>query len=656
MSKMSQSQGIYEFTGFRLEVQERLLLRNGAPVSITPKIFDMLLLFLENPNRLLGKDEIMRTVWPATHVDEATLTRTISELRKTLGQTAGEANFVQTVPKRGYRFVAPVETMSDPATGISVAPEPVSQPPAPPLLQASTPLVSSLNTRRWPSNLREFRPGAILSVVLAGTLVALAGVWALAVEFGHTSRVSQSVAVLPFKHLGNSGTDQFLELGIADTLITRLSSVPTLTVRPTSAVRKYSDPEQDPAAVGRILKVDSVLDGSVQTMLDQIRVTLRLIRVRDAKPLWAATLDGDSRDLFSLQDSVSEEVAKALKLQLSPNEKDVFVKRPTDNNGAYGSYLKGRFFLGKRSPEGYQKAIDYFQEATRSDPSYAMAYAGLADVYLMLQGDALENPQEATPKARAAAEKALQLDPALGAAHNSLAAIAEDYDRDYPRAEKEFKLALKLDPGFAAAHEWYADYLGLMGRFDQALAEDERALEIDPLSLTINEKKGKVLLWARRYDQAIVQLQKTLEMDPSFSPALTWLSRVYAVRGMVSESLAESQKQNQAQHGAAHLETLAMAYAAAGDKQAAMEILQQLHARAQQEYVSTFNLAYVYLFLKENDKALEELDAALEKHDMNVSSLKVDPLLDPLRGDPRFRALLKRANFGANELHLLSLR
>jgi DNA-binding winged helix-turn-helix (wHTH) protein/TolB-like protein/Tfp pilus assembly protein PilF len=656
MSKMSQSQGIYEFTGFRLEVQERLLLRNGAPVSITPKIFDMLLLFLENPNRLLGKDEIMRTVWPATHVDEATLTRTISELRKTLGQTAGEANFVQTVPKRGYRFVAPVETMSDPATGISVAPEPVSQPPASPLLQASTPLVSSLNSRRWTANLREFRPGAVLSVVFAGTLVALAGVWALAVEFGHTSRVSQSVAVLPFKHLGNPGTDQFLELGIADTLITRLSSVPTLTVRPTSAVRKYSDPEQDPAAVGRILKVDSVLDGSVQTMLDQIRVTLRLIRVRDAKPLWAATLDGDSRDLFSLQDSVSEEVAKALKLQLSPNEKDVFVKRPTDDNGAYGSYLKGRFFLGKRSPEGYQKAIDYFQEATRSDPSYAMAYAGLADVYLMLQGDALENPQEATPKARAAAEKALQLDPALGAAHNSLAAIAEDYDRDYPRAEKEFKLALKLDPGFAAAHEWYADYLGLMGRFDQALAEDERALEIDPLSLTINEKKGKVLLWARRYDQAIVQLQKTLEMDPSFSPALTWLSRVYAVRGMVAESLAESQKQNQGQHGAAHLETLAMAYAAAGDKQAAMAILQQLHARAQQEYISTFNLAYVYLFLKENDKALEELDAALEKHDMNVSSLKVDPLLDPLRGDPRFRALLKRANFGTNELHLLSLR
>jgi DNA-binding winged helix-turn-helix (wHTH) protein/TolB-like protein/Tfp pilus assembly protein PilF len=663
MSKMSQSQGIYEFVGFRLEVQERLLLRNGAAVPITPKIFDMLLLFLENPNRLLGKDEIMRTVWPATHVDEATLTRTISELRKTLGQTAGEANFVQTVPKRGYRFVAAVETMSDPATEVSVVPEPVSQ--ASPVSEAS--LVSQAspvsqisdrlaNVQPWRRYLPKFTPGAVVSLVLAGTVVVLAGVWAFAVEFGHTSRVSQSVAVLPFKHLGNSGTDQFLELGIADTLITRLSSVPALTVRPTSAVRKYSDPEQDPAAIGRILKVDSVLDGSVQTMLDQIRVTLRLIRVRDGKPLWAATLDGDSRDLFSLQDSVSEQVAKALKLQLSPNEKDVFVKRSTDDNGAYGSYLKGRFFLGKRSPEGYQKAIDYFQEATRLDPSYAMAYAGLADVYLMLQGDALENPQDATPKARAAAEKALQLDPALGAAHNSLAAIAEDYDRDYPRAEKEFKLALKLDPGFAAAHEWYADYLGLMGRFDQALAEDDRALEIDPLSLTINEKKGKVLFWARRYDQAIVQLQKTLEMDPSFSPALHWLSRAYAVRGKFLESLAESQKQNQAQPSVANMETLAMAYAAAGNKEAAVGILGQLQARDRQEYVSTFNLSYVYVFLKENDKALEELNAALDKHDMNVSSLKVDPLLDPLRGDPRFHALLKRANFGADELHLLSLR
>jgi DNA-binding winged helix-turn-helix (wHTH) protein/TolB-like protein/Tfp pilus assembly protein PilF len=648
---MPQPKGRYEFLGFRLDVQERLLLRDGASVSITPKIFDMLLLFVENPNRLLGKDEIMRTVWPDTHIDEATLTRTISELRKTLGQTAGEANLVQTVPKRGYRFVAPVATASDPAPEVAPTFEPVSQ-----LMDHAA---ISGNEQPRSTSPRNFRPVAILGTLFAGTILILAGVWAF--ETTRTSPVSQSVAVLPFKHLGNSGADQFLEVGIADTLITRLSSVPALNVRPASAVRKYSDPDQDPAAVGRILKVDTVLDGSVQTMLDKIRVTLRLIRVRDAKPLWAATLDGDSRDLFSLQDSVSQEVARALKLQLSPNEKDVFVKRSTDDSGAYRSYLKGRFFLGKRSPEGYEKAIDYFQEATRADPSYALAYAGLADVYLLLQGDGLQNPQGATPKARAAAEKALQLDPALGAAHNSLAAIAEDYDRDYPTAEKEFKLALKLDPGFATAHEWYADYLGLMGRFDQALAEEDRALDIDPLSLTINEKKGKVLLWARRYDQAIVQLQKTLEMDPSFSPALIWLSRAYAIRGMVVESLAESQKQNQAQHDVATMETLAMAYAAAGDKRSAREMLRELQEREQREYISTFNLSYVYLFLKERDKALEELNEALERHDMNVSSLKVDPLLDPLRGDPRFHALLKRANLATNEpfatsVHLLSYR
>jgi len=649
MSKIPRSSGIYQFTGFRLEVQERLLLRNGAAVSITPKIFDMLLLFLENPNRLLGKDEIMKTVWPDTHVDEATLTRTISELRKTLGQTPGEANFVQTVPKRGYRFIAPVETVFDPAPEVAVTVEPVSPPSVAPAVPSN---LQPLRTNLW-----KFRPLAILSLLLIGALAVLAGVWAFQVT--RTSPVTQSVAVLPFKHLGNSGTDQFLELGIADSLITRLSSVPALNVRPTSAVRKYSDSEQDPAAIGRILKVDTVLDGSVQTMLDKIRVTLRLIRVRDAKPLWAATLDGDSRNLFSLQDSVSQQVAQALKLQLSPNEKDVFAKRSTDDRGAYGCYLKGRFFLAKRTPEGYEKAIDYFQQATRLDPSYALAYAGLADVYLMLQGDAMDNPQDATPKAKVAAEKALQLDPALGAPHNSLAAIAEDYDRDYSTAEKEFKLALRLDPGFAPAHEWYGDYLGLMGRFDQALAEEDRALEIDPLSLTINEKKGKVLLWARHYDQAIAQLQKTLEMDPSFSPALIWLSRAYAVRGMARESLAESQKQNQAERGAAPMETLAMAYAAAGEKAAALGILRQLHDREPKEYISAFNLSYVYVFLKDKDKALEELNLALDKHDMNVSSLKVDPLLDPLRNDPRFHALLKRANLAGTEplnMRLLSYR
>jgi DNA-binding winged helix-turn-helix (wHTH) protein/TolB-like protein len=636
MSKLSPSKGRYEFVGFSLDVQERLLLRSGAPVSITPKIFDMLLLFLENPNRLLGKEEIMRTVWPDTHIDEATLTRTVSELRKTLGEKAGEANFVQTVPKRGYRFVAAVEATVEDEPEAGAPLEPVSQPADRAAASAKA------QTDIW-----RLRPGSLLTALFAVAVVVLAGVWAFEAKFSRTSSATQSIAVLPFQHLGNSGTDQFLELGIADTLITRLSGVPALNVRPTNAVRKYSDPEQDPAAIGRVLKVDTVLDGSVQTMFDQIRVTLRLVRVSDGKSLWAATLDGDSRDLFSLQDSVSREVAQALNLQLSANERQVFVKRSTDDRQAYGSYLKGRFFLGKRTPEGYEKAIEYFQQATHSDPSYALAYAGLADAYLMLQGDSDENPQEATPKARAAAQKALQLDPALGAAHNSLAAIAEDYDRDYPTAEKEFKLAVQLDPGFASAHEWYGDFLGLMGHFDQALAEEDRALEIDPLSLTINEKKGKVLLWARRYDQATAQLEKTLEMDPSFSPALIWLSRAYALRGMAAQALAEGEKENQAQPGVEAMENLAMVYAVGGNKEAAMSIIQQLQARRQHEYVPTFDLSYVYLFLKQKDQAIEELETASEKHDINVNSLKVDPLLDPLRSDPRFRALLKRANFGS---------
>ncbi len=636
MSKLSPSKGRYEFVGYSLDVQERLLLRHGTAVSITPKIFDMLLLFLENPNRLLGKEEIMRTVWPDTHIDEATLTRTVSELRKTLGEKAGEANFVQTVPKRGYRFVAPVEATVEDGPEAGAVVESVSQP--------ADQVVASTKEH---TNLWRLRPSSILTMAFAGTVVVLACVWAFEAKLSRASTATQSIAVLPFQHLGNSGSDQYLELGIADTLITRLSGVPALNVRPTNAVRKYSDPEQDPAAIGRILKVDTVLDGSVQTMFDKIRVTLRLIRVRDAKSLWAATLDGDSRDLFSLQDSVSREVAQALNLQLSPDERQVFVKRSTDDREAYGYYLKGRFFLGKRTPEGYEKAIDYFQQATHSDPSYALAYAGLADAYLMLQGDSDENPQEATPKARAAAQKALQLDSALGAAHNSLAAIAEDYDRDYPTAEKEFKLAVELDPGFASAHEWYGDFLGLMGHFDQALAEEDRALEIDPLSLTINEKKGKVLLWARRYDKAIAQLQKTLEMDPSFSPALIWLSRAYAVRGMAAQALAAGEKDNQAQPGVEAMENLAMAYAAGGNKDAAMDIVQQLQGRGQHEYVPTFDLSYVYVFLKQKDKALEELETASEKHDINVNSLKVDPLLDPLRADPRFHELLKRAKLGS---------
>jgi DNA-binding winged helix-turn-helix (wHTH) protein/TolB-like protein len=635
------SRGIYEFLDFRLDAQERLLLRNGSAVSITPKIFDALLLFLENPSRLLGKDEIMRTVWPDTHIDEATLTRTISELRKTLGQKPGEANFVQTVPKRGYRFVAPVEILPHTAAPSET---PKSVVPALESRAATTAAIPpSINDTPSSSVTWRSMPAVIVSVLLV-LLVLVTGTWVYQIEFRRVSPSPRSIAVLPFKRLGSSEDDQFLELGLTDTLITRLSSVPELTVRPASTVNEYANPKQDPVAIGRILKVDTVLDGSVQTMLDEIRLTLRLIRVQDAKPLWAATLDGNVRDLFSLQDAVSRQVAVALNLRLSSTQREMFAKRSTNDREAYESYVRGRFFLSKRSPEGFQKASNYFQQAIRLDPSYALAYVGLADTYLTLQGAGMENPQQATPKARAAAQQALKLDPTLGAAHNSLAAIAEDYDRDWPTAEKEFKLALELDPGFAPAHEWYGEFLGLMGRFDQGLVEEQRALAIDPLSPTINEIKGKLFLWARRYDEAIRQFQQTLELDPSFSPARIWLVRTYAAKGMVVESLAESEKDYAVRNGAVTVETLAMAYANAGQTDAAIEILEQLRAREHLEYVPPFNLAYVYIFLKQKDRAIEELNKACEGHDINVNSMKVDPLLDSLRPDPRFQRLLKRVN------------
>jgi TolB-like protein/DNA-binding winged helix-turn-helix (wHTH) protein/Tfp pilus assembly protein PilF len=634
-ARVPPSRGIYQFVGYRLDVQERLLLRDGCAVSITPKIFDALLLFVENPSRLLAKDEIMRSVWPDTHIDEATLTRMISELRKTLGERAGEANFVQTVPKRGYRFVAPVEVVPELVPVEPLVPLPVVT-AQPRQLDASQHLQSH-KTNSWRG-----APTGILSLLVIAVAL-LAATWIYQLESRETSVPPKSIAVLPFRQLGNT-SDQFWVLGLTETLIARLSGVPELTVRPASAVSGQTDPKRDPVAIGRILKVDTVLEGSVQIMLDEIRVTLRLIRVQDAKPLWAATLDGNLRDIFSLQDSVSREVATALKLQLSSNEKKIFAKRSTNDREAYEAYVRGRFFLSKRSPEGFKKASDYFQQGIRRDASYALAYVGLADTYLTLQGSGLENPQEATPQARKAAQLALKLDPSLGAAHNSLAAVAEDYDSDWQTAEKEFKLALELDPGFAPAHEWYGEFLGLMGRFDQGLAEEERALDIDPLSPTINEIKGKILLWARRYDEAVLQFQRTLELDPSFSPGRIWLARTYVAKAMPAEALAEAQKDNSFQHSPVSVETLAMTYADAGQKDVALKLLEELRARDHQEYIPPFNLAYVYLFFGQKDRAIDQLNVAVEKHDPNVPSLKVDPLLDPLRSEPRFRELLKRLN------------
>jgi serine/threonine-protein kinase len=452
----------------------------------------------------------------------------------------------------------------------------------------------------------------------------------------------RAIAVLPFRPISSVGRDEYLELGMADALITKLSSIGEIVVRPTSSVRKYTDLEQDSTVAGRELRVESVLEGSIQRRDNRLRVTARLVSVEDGHTLWAGKFDEDFTDIFAVQDSISEKVASALALKLTGEEKERLTKRYTENTAAYQLYLKGLHFFNRRSVEGYNKAIEYYQQAIEKDPDYALAYAGLADCYANCSFAELL-PREAIVKARAAATRALEIDDTLAEAHNALGHVKVNLDWDWLGAEQEFKLALKLNPNYIEAHHRYAHYLVAMGRFEEALAESLRGLEIDPIDLSMNTHLGWHYLMARQDDLAIEHSKKTLELDQSFVRARLYLGQAYERTGMYQEAIAEIQKVRTL-YGESQIATglLGHAYAVAGMRDEAQKILEELQEQSQREYVLPYNRAIIYIGLGEKDQAFEWLEKAAEDRSDDLIYLNVDQIFDPLRSDPRFTDLMQR--------------
>ncbi len=571
----------YQFGPFRLDAAERLLLREGEPVLLTPKVFDTLLVLVQNSGRLLGKDELMQTVWPDAIVEESNLSQNIFTLRKALGESPTKPKYIETIPRRGYRFIASV---------------------------------------------REVRyEGADLTGVAV-----------------------RSIAVLPFKPLGAKNGDEYLGLGLADALITRLSNIGQIVVRPTSSVRKYTGLEQDPVAVGRALRVESVLDGSLRRSGERIRVTVQLVSVRDGVPLWADRFDEKFTDIFVVEDSISERVAAALMLKLTGEDKKRLTKRYTENIEAFQLYLKGRYYWNKRTGQGLKKGIEYFQQAIEKDPTYALAYAGLADCYNLLSLYGVFPPKETMPRAKAAAMRALEIDNTLAEAHTSLAYAKLYYDWDWAGAKREFLRALELNPNYATAHHWYHEYLTAMGWFEESHAEILQAQELDPLSLIISTDVGWGLYYARRYDQAIEQLRKTIEMDPTFAVAHFILGLCYGQKGLFKESAAEIQKAIAILGDnplALAVGVLGHAYAVSGKKDRALKVFEQLKDLSKRCYVPAYSLAIIYTGLGQKDQALKWLRKAYEERYDRLIYLKVEPMFDSLRSDPRFKDLLRRIGF-----------
>lgn len=645
-SVTQQAKHFYEFGPFRLDTAERILLRDGQPVPLTPKALQTLLVLVESSGRILDKDELLTRVWPDTFVEEITLAQNVSTLRKALGVDQEGRQYIETVPRRGYRFVASVSEWRDEDADLVVAEHSRSSIVIEQQVETMEPALVAQTHLLLPGENRAKLNRSLVAVVACVAVIGLAIAGYLL-----TSKAShqpaglgiRSIAVLPFKPLLAESRDEALELGMADALITKLSNLKQIIVRPTTAMLRYTDPAQDPLAAGREQGVDSLIEGRLQRSGDKIRVTVQLVRVSDGAPLWAGTFDESFTNIFAVQDSISKQATDALLLHISGEEKLRLTKNYTDNIEAYQLYVKGRYFWNKLSAEGNNKAIGYYQQAIEADPNYALAYAGLADSYSFLPQLNGVPASEAYLKEKAAVTKALELDDTLAEAHTSLAGLLTDDpgDRDWAGSEREYKRAIELNPNYPQAHLWYSQYLYAMARLDEGTVETQRALTLDPLSPVTNLNLGHHLYFSRNYDEAIRQLRNTLEIDPNLRLAHIFLYSTYVQKGMYQEVISEIARVYagpSAEQEARIAADLRKAYATSGEQ----GFWQKIVALPMPPFDAPFWLGEAYLHLNEKDKAFEWLGKAADEGHPGMVWIKVDPLFDSIRSDPRFADLLRR--------------
>jgi DNA-binding winged helix-turn-helix (wHTH) protein/TolB-like protein/Flp pilus assembly protein TadD len=636
MGLVPQEKSLYRFGPFQLDPGEQILTREGKPIPLTGKAFQTLLALVEKSGHTVTKDELLSKVWPDTFVEEITLSQNISTLRKALSDDKSDSKYIQTVPRRGYRFVAPVIQERE-----SHSTAPLDTP-------ASEEKIHSDNSARRPE-----RKSSRLNWIVAGAgllaLVLVAGVYLFR---GNIRKVDQgaqvrSIAVLPFQPLSGGEGDEALQLGMADALITKLSNIKQIVVRPTSSILKYSGSAPDPVVAGREQKVDSLLEGKVQRSGERIRITVQLIRVSDGKPLWADTFDETFTNIFAVQDSISQQVAQRLVAQLTGEEQRQLAKRYTDNAEAYQLYQKGRFFWNKFTEDGLRKAIDYFKQAIAIDPNYALAYAGLSVSYTVQGAVGVLPPAQTWTEARWTAEKAVALDDSLPEAHTALGAVKLLYEWDWPGADKELKRAIELSPNNAEAHELSGYYYWVAGKLDIALAELRRAQELAPRSAIITLDVAQGLYYQGRYDDALEVSLKAQELNPDFLAPLFLPGQAYERKGMHAKAITECQSAIE-KYGRqpAILAPLGFAYAASGKRGDAEVIVNELETAWRQHYFSPVNIALVHAALGNKDQAFFWLGKGVEARDPQMIWIRAEPQFASIHTDPQFQALFQRMENG----------
>jgi TolB-like protein/tetratricopeptide (TPR) repeat protein len=454
----------------------------------------------------------------------------------------------------------------------------------------------------------------------------------------------KSIAVLPFDNLSHDPDNAYFTEGVQEEILTRLAKIADLKVISRTSTQHFKSSPDNLPQIAKQLGVANILEGSVQKVAGQVRVNVQLINATTDAHLWAESFDRKLTDIFAVESDIATTIADTLQAKLTGSEQHAIAARPTESTEAHQLYLKGRFFWNKRTGNDLKKSIDYLNQAIAADPKYAVAYAGVAEAYAVLPTYAGGTPQECYPKAEAAAKRALALDETVAEAHNALGEVFLFYDFDFSRSIREFQRAIELKPNYASAHQWYGnDLLVPLGRFDEAITEMKRALELDPLSLIINEDLGNTYYYARRYDEAIEQLTKTLEMDSSFSYAHWSLGAALEAKGTLDAAIEEYQKARALNDDPFVLALLGHAYASSGNEAEALKILDQLKELSKQRYVTAYNFAIVYLGLGDKEEALRWLQKSYQdRAGYDIATIKVDPFLDPLRGDPRFEELVTK--------------
>jgi TolB-like protein/DNA-binding winged helix-turn-helix (wHTH) protein/Tfp pilus assembly protein PilF len=598
---------------FNLDARSGDLRKHGIPIKLQDLPAQALLALIERQGELVTREELRQRLWAeGTFVDfEHSISSAINKVRTALNDSAKHPRYIETVGRQGYRFIYPATPVySGPAT-------------------AAPPTAVSIANRTW---IRFWAAMALVAITVGGFAY-----WRIR-ENSHSS--VRAIAVLPLKNLSSDPEQEFLAEGLTDELITRLASLPGLKVISRTSSMQYKDSKKPLPQIAKELNVDAIVEGSVLRVDERVRITAELIHATDDHHIWAQSYERDQRDIFAVQSEVTSAIAESIQLKIAPETQQQLAAARTIDPQAHEDYLRGKHYWSKRSPDDFSHAIDYFQRAIAREPNYAAAYAGLANTYALVGGYSLVAQGPFIEKARAAANQAVVIDPKLPDAHVALAVIAQNYDWDWKRAESEYRQAIELDPNNATAHHWYAEFLSFQGRFDEAFTEIAKAEALDPLSLIIKTDKGAIYLFARQYPQAIEQFNSVLAKEPLYGRAHL-ISLAYVENGQFDEALRDAQRFRKELPSMASESQEGYVYGRKGDLRAARAILKDLE-RQDDEQNDPLAILTVQIALHEKEAAFVTLERAYQLHSNAITSLKVNPMYDPLRKDPRFAELLKR--------------